>query len=138
MKWGGKYLLFVLFVGIAACASKNEFTEEGLTVLSEKDALAMDMGMLLEFYFRAHQAGPSTAQDLMTWIDDLSEDEQLVYSNAYHFLKRRGSKLVFTTESAIENDEMVKIMSVYNKKAVPKNGLYRAYVYLPLPEIGSE
>jgi hypothetical protein len=39
---------------------------------------------------------------------------------------------VFTTESIIEDGDLVKIINVYDKKAVPENGLFRAYVYFKM------
>lgn len=136
--WGMKHskcLLLVLFIGISACTANKETTEEGSIYISREDAFAYEMGMLLEFYYRKYQVGPTSANDLIGYIDGMTEDEQLVYYAAHKFLKRKGNKLVFTTETTIEKDEMLKIMSVYRKRAIPKRGLYRAYVYIPLPDL---
>lgn len=102
------------------------------TVMDKEESFAEDFAMLIEYYVKRFKCGPLDATALMEYIENMTEDGQLIYQRQYSYLKRKQSSLVFTTETEIENDERVIIVSVYNKRVLPKNGLYRAYVYLPI------
>jgi hypothetical protein len=124
------YLLLVAFLFSCRTNEKQIASDNG--VMNKDESLAYGMGMLIEFYTKQHKSGPSDAKDLIEYIEKMTSNDQSVYSLEYEFLKRKKGSLVFTNETEVENGERVVIVSVYNKRVTPKNGLYRAYVYFPL------
>jgi hypothetical protein len=98
--------------------------------ISKKEGFILGMWMLFEFYIRASAKSPTCAKDLILWIESIDEDSQLVYFNEYRYLKKNEKKLVFVTETEESDSETMWIVSVYNKKVLHKNGLFKIYVYI--------
>lgn len=137
-----KYLIVVIIIIIVifsnCSANRNiigyNLNEEPIEEIkmSKKDALVYGMGMLIEFYTMKHLKSPTCAKDLILWIESMDKDSQLVYYLQYEYLRKKGKTLVFNTEATITDSELVLIISVYHKKAIPRKGFIRAYVYFPL------
>lgn len=123
---------------VSSCNSIKEqthITDNKSYNLTKKDAFVYGMGMLIEFYTMKHMKSPTCAKDLILWIESMDEDSQLVYYLQYEYLKKKEKTLVFTTDTEIINSEIVMIVCMYHKKAIPRKGLVRAFVYLPTESI---
>jgi len=102
--------------------------------MDEDKSLAYGMGMLIEYYTKHYKSGPSNATVLIMFIDSMPIKDRTVYDLEYRYLKSNESSLVFTTEMEIENNEQVVIVSVYKNRVLPKNGLFKAFVYFPIQD----
>ena len=97
--------------------------------ISKKEAFSIGMWMLIEFYTKNHKKSPTSANDLIIYIENMDEDSQLIYYNQYKYLKKHGKKLIFTTDTENLDSETFKIICVYYKKVIPSKGLFKVFVY---------
>lgn len=125
-------ICLLLVASLFSCRIDEKQSASENEVINKDESLSYGIGMLIEFYTKQHKSGPSDAQDLIRYIENMTSNDQSVYSLEYEFLKSKKGSLVFITETEIENGERLVIVSVYNERVLPKNGLYRAYIYLPI------
>lgn len=138
-----QFVILFIIILISLCCSVNRniigYDIDGKPIkeikVSKRDALVSGMGMLIEFYTMKHMKSPTCAKDLILWIESMDEDSQLVYYLQYEYLKKKEKTLVFTTNTEIINSEIVKIVCMYHKKAIPRKGLVRAFVYSPTESV---
>ena len=131
-------IALIIIISISSCSIKKSVTDEEIQIVNKEISFGLDMGMLIESYTKFYAKSPTSANDLIIYIEGMDKDSQLVYLRQHKYLKKNREKLVFTTDTENIDSEILNTISIYYKEAIPCKGLFKAFVYLPVQTIEQE
>ena len=116
-----KRAYLILIIGLTISCSDGYRVGFDSEKYGDAETFAFDMRALLDFYVRAYNKPPESAEDLLIYIDRMDRtsmkigEEYYVYDYQYRYLSDNKDKLIFVTDTLIK---------IYYKKIRDKNLVY--------------
>lgn len=122
------YLAVLIMLIISSCSSGRLGYSNKRYGKHYIETFSVHFALLIDFYTITYSKLPESAEDIITFIEGMNEDSQLLYESEYDYFKRNESKLIFIPDSLI---------SIYYKNVKPKNLLFRTSASNPCAYLNS-
>lgn len=93
--------------------------------LTKKEIFLYGMWNMIDFYIEDSAKSPSSATDLILWIENIDEESKIFYQSQYKYLKKHEKKLVFITEVEKQDIEGLEVaVYIYKRKIKPNRKIF--------------